>query len=202
METTVHLAPAARIASALLTGWLLGSAPPAAAAFDVAGPAQANVDTNPATSVFLNVPDTGPIADINLAINISTAWADDIDLFLIHNAVTVHVYDGIGDTFTSFIDATFDDEAGVAYPANGTVTGVVLPSPGALSAFDGVELSGLWELQLLDTIVPGDGNSLVSWRLFGSTIVPEPNTGMLVGLSLGGLAVWRRRRNHWSRRAD
>ncbi|MEW6715754.1 MAG: hypothetical protein AB1306_11810, partial [Nitrospirota bacterium] len=140
-----------------------------AASFNIAGPAANDIDTNPATSIMLNVTEDGTITDLNLNINISNPYADDVDIFLIHNGVTVHVYDAIGDTWSSFINATFDDEAVLSYPANGTVNGTFRPSPDSLSAFDGLELSGVWELRLLDTIVPNDDNDLISWSISGTT---------------------------------
>ena len=58
-----------------------------------------NVDTDPATRVFLDVAQTGSIVD--LSVSLSRPFADDVDIFLIHDGVTVHVYDAIGDTCPS-----------------------------------------------------------------------------------------------------
>jgi subtilisin-like proprotein convertase family protein len=159
--------------------------------FNVAGSSQNDVDTNPATIINLNVPTTGTITDLNLSINLSTPYADDIDISLIHGATNVLVYDGVGDTLASFINATFDDEAVSNHPVNGTVDGTFKPS-NALSAFDGQELSGVWQLSLQDTIFADDGTDLVSWSIQGeanTAAVPfefSPTLGLLLVGSLFG----------------
>ena len=164
--------------------------------FSESGPAQNGIDTDPSTIVSFTATQTGLITDLNLEIGITTPYADDVDIFLRHLGVTVHVYDAIGDTESSFIDAIFDDEAGSSYPANGTVDGTYQPAPDALSSFDGLQLSGLWELILEDTIEPDDGTNLSDWRIFGTVAVaaPEPPTLALMGLGLAGIGFSRKRK--------
>jgi len=169
-----------RNASVLWFGLLLalgGVSTAGADPFQFDGPAATCCDTNPATVVTLEATKEGPIVDLDLVVYISSPYADDLDIYLVHNKVTVQVYDGVGDTSTAEINATFDDEAVDTYPATGTVVGTFLPSPGSLSEFDGMELAGIWELQTLDAIIPGDCCDLVSWSIVGEVVSDEDGDG-------------------------
>jgi subtilisin-like proprotein convertase family protein len=161
-----------------------------AEAFNIAGPPANDIDTDPATSIFLNVAETGIITDLDLNINIDANYADDVDIFLVHNGITVHVYDAIGDNSGSYINATFDDEAAATYPVNNTVDGTFQSSPDLLSAFDGQDLSGVWELRLVDPGWPGDGTDLIGWSISGATAATVPTMnewGMIIFITLAGL---------------
>jgi PEP-CTERM motif len=175
------------------------AAPSHATLFSVAGPPAFNVDTDPATSVYLTGPiGLGYVTSLTLTVTIGEPYADDVSIFLVHGSTTVQVYNGIGDTSDSVIDATFDDLAIDDYPANGSAIGTFRPSPDSLSAFIGHDLDGTWELRILDPIVPGDGTPLLSWSINGDAVaVPEPSTLALFGAGSGllaSLAAWRRRR--------
>ena len=183
----------------------LAASPAFAASFDVSGPPQANVDTAGFTDVTFNVGDTGSITDLNVRVTIDgsidggTAWVTALELTLIHGATQVVFFTTGGVDSVGTMDATFDDEAGGAFPTSGSVIGTFTPGTGALSAFDGQELSGSWTLRIQDISAnPGDGDDLAAWSLFGTTtVVPEPGTIALFGLGtlgLGGL-VLRRRKN-------
>jgi hypothetical protein len=169
-----------------------------AVSFDLAGPSAPNVDNATATIVSFTSSATGAITDLNLAVGFSGGFARDLDIFLRHGDVTVHVLEGIADA-SNYSGTTFDDEATVAPPAT-LKDGPYLPLE-ALSIFDGSTLEGLWELILIDnTGYHDDGTDLDSWRIFGEATsaspgpdpapVPEPSTMLLLGAGLAGLA-WR-----------
>jgi hypothetical protein len=90
------------------------------------------------------------------------------------------------------MDATFDDGAAALAPTSGNVVGTFLPVD-ALSAFDGLELSGDWTLSLHDlTFWTDEGLDLVSWGLVGDQ-VPEPSTALLLAAGLLAVAAAARR---------
>lgn len=71
----------------------------------------------------------------------------------------------------------------------------------SLSAFDGIDLAGFWTLTLFDDIVPGEGDQLLGWQIFGTTnaepaAVPIPAALPLLMSALGffGFMGWRRKR--------
>ncbi len=180
---------------------ILGSGQAEAAPFDFGCGSANDIDTNPATIVSCNVTDAGTITDLNLYLNINDLSADpyatDLQISLVHvsTATTVQIY--IGPEIlnpTSIMDATFDDEAGASVPGSSDILGTFL-ADGNLSDFNGFELSGDWELHVLDDwTYPNEGIDLIEWRLQG-THVPEPGTGVLLASGLVGLAVLSNRRS-------
>jgi hypothetical protein len=166
-----------------------------AAAFDVDCGGATNVDTNTPTVVGCSAAVSGTITDLNVVLNIDDAsanpYATDLQITLVHVAsgTTVNVYVGseVANP-TSIMDATFDDAAAGAPPGSGDIIGTFQAAQ-LLAAFNGLELSGSWVLQILDASpYPNEGIDLLSWHLNG-TIVPEPGPVLLMTLGLLGLGI-------------
>jgi hypothetical protein len=168
-----------------------------AAPFNIIGPTQNDVDTDPATVVSVYVVVLGGeiiITDLNLEIAIGDMYTDNLDITLSHLGASSTVYFGEEDTEDAYMDSIFDDEALVDYPKTGTVDGTFKPSPGVLSVFDGLALSGLWQLTIFDHEEPFDGNDLTVYRIFGEgNQIPIPGAVWLLGSGLIGLIGLRKK---------
>ena len=157
-----------------------------------------NVDTASSTIVNCNVTTLGTITDINVELEVGDHYIDDLKITLVHNAISVVVYNGSADSYNAVMDATFDDDAANPPPVAGSVIGDFKPfGPGTLADFNGGNAFGLWQLFIIDeTISPGDGNDLTKFNLIITTDTPvsEPATLALFGLGIAGLGVARRRK--------
>lgn len=173
------------------------TSPSMALMFFEAGPPANNVDAAGGVSVFLDVATTGAITDLNFSIETNDAFSPALSLSLISPLGTnVQVYQSAGDS-TGFFDVTFDDESlnGVSPKGIGLI-GNYLPD-NALSAFDGEELSGQWELFIIDnTTFNGDGTAVLAWSISGEPVnTPEASVLNLLAIGLfAGLLVSRRQR--------
>lgn len=171
--------------------------------FSYSGSAAVNVDSNPAFTIDLFAADFGTISDVNLDVIITGGHMEDFDVFLSHGSTSVQVHNDLTAPFNHIdnFTMTFDDEAATPWSNAGidAVNGIGTFQPfNSLSAFDGMELNGIWTLSILDTFAPNEGNVLVSWTVYGTTAVPEPGMLSLLGLSLLGLFGARRRETRYA----
>lgn len=132
-----------------------------------------------AEEVPLNIPDASPggvisilnitenqlITDINVRVNISHPWVEDLTLTLIDpqgkSTILANQNGGNGDNFT---DTVFDQEAEEAIEnSSAPFTGNFKPI-GDLSKLNGTESYGTWMLKLVDA-GPEDIGVLESWSL-------------------------------------
>ncbi len=156
-------------------------------------------------ALYIDVPDTGIISDMNVSLIISEPYVDDmyIRLYRTDSNLVSYLFLGsnfrgnTGGTYGSYINATFDDQASEAYPRTGQVDGNygIFKPYSPLSVFNGTELSGRWYLIIKDvSSFPDTGNDLYAWSISGTTTdVPEPATVLLLGLGLLGVAGIRRK---------
>ncbi len=169
----------------------------AAVPFVFVGPGALNVDSNPATTVNLFANVAGPIADLNIFVEIAGGHMEDFDLFLTApDGTMVHFRSDFTNPFfhiDSPLFATFDDEAVLPHSAQQFGANGTFQPFNPLSAFDGHQLMGIWTLSISDTFIPNEGNILVTWRISGE-VVPEPATMVLVGSGIAAAALRRRRR--------
>jgi len=152
----------------------------------------------------------GPITDVNVTLNVgSHSWADDMEIVLRSPAGTVvALMQDAGGNDNIAGDLTFDDQAaGVIADAGTDIdfsgsfqpsvygTAVASPAPAAnavgLSAFNGEDANGTWDLFVYDDANGDFGSFAGGWTLDIVT-VPAPASAAL--LALGGIAATRRRR--------
>ncbi|MBT6157333.1 MAG: hypothetical protein HOH82_21965, partial [Planctomycetaceae bacterium] len=105
------------------------------------------------------------ISDVNLTLDISHTFVNDLDVFLISPTGTrVQLVSGVGTDGQNFTNTTFDDEAAQSINA-GIVpfTGTFRPDE-FLATFDGEDPNGIWRLEIEDT-AQFDTGTLNSWSL-------------------------------------
>ncbi|UCG15167.1 MAG: proprotein convertase P-domain-containing protein [Phycisphaerales bacterium] len=122
-----------------------------------------------AAGITSNIPvtETDQVSDVDVTVNITHAFDDDIDLMLISPAA-VTAFTDIGSLGNDFIDTTLDDEAAGPMPDTSSAapfTGAFQPEDGpALYVLDGVPASGTYTLSVTDDKIDDTG-TLDSWSL-------------------------------------
>jgi len=134
----------------------------------------------------LNIPSGGTISDVNITMNVSHTWINDMTATLISPSGTqVQLF---AQPCTSAdirnINATFDDSgSNVVCGTNPGISGTVKSSQ-LLSAFNGQNSTGTWTLRILDSFNQ-DGGALNSWSLNICTVQPlgiDDNEGKISDL--------------------
>jgi subtilisin-like proprotein convertase family protein len=120
----------------------------------------------PTINSTLNIPAGGTIGDVNITMNVSHTWINDLTATLISPAGTqVQLY-AQPCTSASILNivATFDDSgSNVVCGTNPGISGTVKPTQ-LLSAFNGQTSTGTWTLRIADAFNQ-DGGALNSWSL-------------------------------------
>ncbi len=114
----------------------------------------------------LNVPDNVTISDVNVTVNVSHTWVNDLTMTLISPTGTqVQLVAGPCSSNSLLnIVGTFDDSGSVLVcGTNPAISGNVKPIQ-VLSAFNGQSSLGLWTLRILDSFAQ-DGGTLNSWSI-------------------------------------
>jgi subtilisin-like proprotein convertase family protein len=148
----------------------------------------------PTINSTLNIPSGSSISDINITMNITHTWINDLTATLISPTGTQLVLFDMPCISADIqnIVATFDDAgSSIVCGVNPGISGVVIPQ-NALSVFNSQSPVGTWTLRIRDNFNQ-DGGSLNSWSLnicsvqplaaesFNSiadlAIYPNPNNG-------------------------
>ena len=126
-----------------------------------------------------------PIADLNVTLDISHTFVDDLDVFLIApNGTRVELFTDVGGDGSSsgqnFRRTTLDDEGPVDIgtlleDSDAPFTGRFQPE-GSLAAFNGVYPNGTWTLEIVDDFLQLDGGTLNSWSLTITQALPRTLT--------------------------
>ncbi|MBF6608843.1 MAG: T9SS type A sorting domain-containing protein [Flavobacterium sp.] len=149
-----------------------------------------NVPGSPAIST-ISVPLTGTISDVNATVNVTHSWINDVQAILRHPDNTgVALWNRACNNQDGF-NVTFNDGAPAIVCTAPTINGTFSPSS-SLSALNGKEASGNWQLVLYD-YYNADTGQLNSWSVeictqvatlsaptFGFTdftLFPNPNNG-------------------------
>ncbi len=127
----------------------------------------------PTITSTLNIPTGGVISDININMNVTHTWINDLTATLISPSGTeVQLFARpCTDSKIQNINATFDD-AGIALVC-GTNPGIsgTVQSKAPLTVLNGLNSAGIWTLKISDA-VNADGGTLNSWSLNICTIQP------------------------------
>ena len=113
----------------------------------------------------LNVPATGSLLDVDVALSLTHTYDGDLIIVLIApNGTRILLANQVGDAGANYTGTIFDDEATTPIDA-GTApfTGRFKPQQ-ALSGLDGLQVNGTWTLEIRDA-GPGDVGTLTSWSL-------------------------------------
>ncbi len=130
---------------------------------------------NATTTIEFSVPaSAGRIRDLDVGLNIFHTFNGDLDVTMTHvpSGVSLVLFTDVGGTDEGFV-IRLNDEAGTDIgtannPADGVISGQFNPEDAALlSAFDGLDASGLWRLTVVDDTAAGaDVGTLFGWTLF------------------------------------
>ena len=115
----------------------------------------------------ITVPDADLISDVNITLNITHGFDDDLDVTLI-SPPQVTLFTDIGSTGNDFIDTVLDDEADAPIPdssGEAPFTGSYQPEGGpALFTYDGDSAAGDWNLKVVDDKT-NDTGTFDSWSV-------------------------------------
>jgi subtilisin-like proprotein convertase family protein len=118
----------------------------------------------------ISVPDDGTLADLDVLLTIDHTYIGDLVVRLRHqqSGVSIRLIDQISCSGDN-ISIRIDDESGLAIETNCQIGSVAFPEASyrpmqSLSAFDGLLLSGTWELSVSDEVALDEGR-LQRWCL-------------------------------------
>jgi len=119
------------------------------------------------------------ISDLNVLVNLTHTYDSDLAIDLRGpDGTTVRLFDGRGGSGDNLTDTTFNDEA------TSSIAAAVAPFRGSfrpeqlLSAFDGKNARGVWDLRIVDS-VSRDVGRLLNWSLVVTS--GAPLTGQAAG---------------------
>ena len=138
------------------------------------------ISTTPNTiNSTLNIPSGEVITDLNVNINISHTWIQDLTVTLIgpspSNTEVILLLEPCGND--DDINATIDDSGAIVSCSGGVpaLSGTFVPSE-SLAVFNGQNSTGTWTLRIEDGF-NGDGGSLNSWSLNICSVQPLSTEG-------------------------
>lgn len=201
----------------IVTTMFTALAGPASAAVVSSNTTVQTIADNSTISSIINIGTHGTIGSLDISVAVGHTWVGDLIYQLVHGGTTVTLMDRPGNFGSVFGNSTnlsadhpltFSDSALVAAETigadcnNNQTIGIpnvcrntlFIPEQ-ALGAFTGSDVFGDWILRISDN-AGGDTGQLANWSLTANvrSSVPEPGSLALLGLALGGVAVFRRKR--------
>ena len=149
----------------------------------------------------LNVTGSGNITDLNVTIDLTHAFTEDMDIFLVSPGGTVVELttdnDDIPNASGGFFNTRFDDEASTSIVDGASPFVGSFRPEGLLSALDGQTANGTWTLRITDDFNP-DAGELFGWSIDVTTASSPDETSVMTngsgaysftGLAAGDYAV-------------
>jgi subtilisin-like proprotein convertase family protein len=127
-------------------------------------PAASISNSLPPVVDLIAVPIDAGIADLDVQVDITHAWVEDLSISLEHGGVSVVLASGIPVAGANLTGTLFDDEASVPINEGSPPFSAVYQPQEALSNFDGLSMSGDWAIMIEDLAPTFDGE-LHSWCL-------------------------------------
>lgn len=116
---------------------------------------------------------SGTIKDLNVKLNISHSWANELDVFLVSPLGTrVELFTDVGGSGSNFTNTILDDEAATSIALGAAPFTGSFKSEGLLSSVDGQNPNGAWRLEITDDST-GDIGTLNSWSLTFNSVPKE-----------------------------
>ena len=201
----------------IVTTMFTALAGPASAAVVSSNTTVQTIADNSTISSIINIGTHGTVGSLDISVAVGHTWVGDLIYQLVHGGTTVTLMDRPGNFGSVFGNSTnlsadhpltFSVSALVAAETigadcnNNQTIGIpnvcrntlFIPEQ-ALGAFTGSDVFGDWILRISDN-AGGDTGQLANWSLTANvrSSVPEPGSLALLGLALGGVAVFRRKR--------
>jgi len=112
---------------------------------------------------------TGTVNDVNVTLNITHTFDNDLDIYLIApGGARVELTTDNGGSNDNFTNTTFDDEVATGIQFGAAPFSGTFHPEGQLSLFDGINPNGVWTLEITDDL-GGDIGTLNSWSVTLST---------------------------------
>lgn len=150
-----------------------------------------NIPDNSTVTSTLTVPDSYLITSLTAQINITHTWTGDLAIALIApDATRVALVTNRGGSADNFSDTIFSDAAATPIDSGAAPFAGTFRPEQPLSNFNGINISGLWTLEITDR-AEDDFGTLLGWSITaeGGAAIPEPASLGLFALGLGGLLL-------------
>jgi uncharacterized delta-60 repeat protein len=167
------------------------------------------IDTvgTPTIESTLVVTGAGSISDINVTVNISHTWDEDLVVTLVApGGQEVVLFRNVGVSGDNFSNTTLDDEATTPIASGSAPFAGSYKPDQPLSALDGTDANGTWTLRIHDE-ADGDGGSLNGWSISlegagePSTVTAADGSYSFTNLNPGTYTIREVVQNGWTQTA-